>query len=1206
MPRKSARRKPRPRKRKKKSALVPALVLMSAAGAAVVAAGVLFSRDATPSPEDSGLGLPAPDVAEIGAGGDAEIVLKDKDDRDRTVAVIAFDSQTPVGQGRYDTVNPQAWVYLDDGSYLHVRADEGRFYAPDEQRPQSGVMRGNVVIRLFDPAPQRPADDAVAPIIARLDVLDFDTEYGAVTTNSPGLVITPEFEFAFNDLRLVMNQVQERIELLEVRQGGRITYTPLPSPTPTPDSAWRGGGRQDNRALAPAQMIATSLRQPAIPAAGSGSQTGSPSGAQPGAQPATPPTTPPPPTPVHYLAHFRDAVKITQDAVTATGDSLEVWARVVDNKLPEGAVVSPSVRTGDWSHGAIAASTPATQIRGALASMVVASSESRWPPRRMFNAAPASPIASPEPGTPALLGEVQIQPLDRVVESPAPESAPAPPDGGSEFRSRPARDVATNLPVTLAWSGPLTLRPLAAEPMELRRDHLVARLTGGEGGGVNLADGASGATGVCTRLDYAFTTRSLVLAGVGDTGVRLSAASRPDPLIPTAISREPERTADAPSGDTTLGDAPPGDNAPSGVLRAGRAEYSIATGIGRVPGPGTLEGQAFQRIGWNRQMDFVLRSEGDRVLSELEEVIFQGDVHGEDDTASFDADYARAEFVLTPDRRSAISAITLEDSVSLRGREDERVTADSARVEFAPDSTPEPQAHEPAERDLAPSPGSDPIPSFFKADGGVLAVRPGERLAASHVEATLGPGADGRPSLHTLSANGTVDLRARRDDIAITGDDLEVDLPSQRLWVRGVPGTLARVARGPTVITGLDVRLGGQPRSASIYGVGTFSHTAGGDADSGRPFATEANQGDTTTFDAAWSQTMTFDDRAGTLRCVGDVDATMKRGDARVDRLQAWTVEATFDPSSQPTPQANPGVTGALDLTATGTDLGTEPAADAGADPQPQPGAIVSADHEPPDEFLIAPVDEQDQNRRVLSVIATGSIIDSPDGESATIESRRYAPTAADGSRVLLQLHYLQGPRIIADNAAGTLDVPGAGKLMVVDRRTPDEQRPAVASPPASPPTSPDPSPFAGATARGDALFDWQGSLTAQRTDAGSSMTMTDRVRMTHRRNGDDLITSLDAPVLIARTGGAAQGQGERVQGVHAEGGVWVRSGDKEVTADIVDYDAETGILTAVASLGNQVRVMDGPNIWTASAIRWDMISGRIEIAAPGGVVAPR
>lgn len=1145
MARKSARsaRQSRAARRKRKSRAVPALILLTAAGSATVVGFVLFTRNSSSTnPDDPGIDLPVPDLREIGAGGVATITLKDKDDPNRVVASISFDSQTPIGQGRYDTVNPRAWVHMKDGSYLHIRADEGRFYAPDEQRPQSGVMRGNVVVRLFDPAPQRPADDAVAPIVARLNFLSFDTEYGALWTDEPLAITTPEIEFRANDLRLVINQVQERIELLEVRRGERLTYTPLPnspqqpiahaiaSPHPIPPLS---------TSTAPAVVVPIALSQPDTPTNAPAVQPTPPAPRDPASSP------PPPPDPVHYLAQFRENVRLTQDAVSATGDSLEVFARLIDNKLPDGAV-------GRLDDAATRSPSLPARLRGTLESVVTTALASQWPPRLRAGPSelqPSSPDSQPLEPAPTPPNEPQV----------APEGSTTP----FAPRTLAAPSLSSQAPITLEWKGPLTLRPLATEPAQLEHDHLAARLTGGEGGAVNLADAQSGASGVCASLDYAFTTRSLVLTGVGDSGVRLSAGG-------TRVE-DPARPDQPPSQD------------PGGTLRAGRAEYSLATGIGRVPGAGTLEGGPFQRIDWNQQMDFVLRSERGRVVSSLEEVMFRGDVRGEDESASFDAGFTRAEFVGGEGQPAQLSAIILDDQVTIRGRDEERVSATSVRVEFEPSAQPTPNPIASSAPDRSPS-NENPRPNWFEADGQVVAVRPAERLAARHVEATLSPGPDGRPTVQTLDASGLVDLRARREGLEVIGEELAADVPAQRLVVLGTPDRLARVTRGRTTISGLDVRLTGAPRSASVFGAGSFNHAA----DASLP--TESDSKDPIDFNASWTQVMKFDDAAGTLRCVGDVGATMRQGTARVDRLSAWTVEATIDPPAAANNAAPP--TGPTDPPLSSSPPGES---ESNGTEAPQGSPIASAEDELPADAIATPIDAPDDaNRRILTMVAIGSIHDSPDGEPATIESRRYGPPGADGTRVLQQLLYLEGARILADNAAGTLDVPGSGKLVVVDRRTPESERPAASTP------------LEGGTARGDALFNWEGSLHVERRQTDASMTMSDRVRMVHRRAGDDLTTLLDAPTLTARTGGASDSQLNRLRAVHAEGGVWVRSGTQEITADIVDYDADTGILTAFSRVGNPVRVADGPTVWNAGAVRWDMAAGRIEIVDPSGLVTPR
>lgn len=1082
---------------------MPALVLMSVAGTVGVAAWVVLSQRAGPDDgQDLGGGIPVPDVRQIGAGGAATIRITDRDEPDRTVAVISFDSQTPIGQGRYDTVQPRAWVHLADGGYVHVRADEGRFYAPDEQRPQSGVMRGNVVIKVFDATPQRPTEEAEAPVEVRLASLSFDTEYGGGWSDEPVSGRTPEGEFEVSDLRFVFNEVEGRIELLEVRRGGVLTHTPASNVLGAPASQGaRGSG-------GPARMVATRAASPRAQDAtsqGAGGAPGSARGSAPEAERDEEPV-------VYYAAQFRQQVVLTQGDASASGDLLEVWARV---------------RGGRLAHDPIDGGTPPTTpgsvsslVREAVASLAIGASERAWPPWR----ARAREQSAPRPGggVPIEAGASGAGPQDVDGAPNAAHPAPSLDLASDVPAGLPPDPLVSGEPVRLTWTGGLTLRPVSSEPAELRREHLMGRMTGGEGGGVSLRDAASGADGVCASLDYGLTTRSVVASGVGETGMRLSAG----------------------------GDEGATDGTERATLRAGRLEHSLDSGVGRVPGPGTLEGSGFQRVSWSRQLDFVLATSGARVVAAPREVIFQGDVRGEDEGSSFDAGFARIGFS-APDGagRPVVSSAFLDEAVTLRGGSEERVSASTVRVEFDESGR------------------GRPAPEWFEADGGVVATRPGERVAADHVEATLVRDESGGAEIRTLDATGSVDFSSRREDLAIVGDDLAVDVAAQRMRVLGTLERMASVSRGRTTVSGVDVRLGASPRAARVFGAGRFEHRSEGAADGA------GGTGPAVRFEASWTQAMHFDDPTGRLRSVGDVEATLREGEQRVDRLSAWTVEASIDPAEVATSGAGEPVASA--------DAGAPVA----ATQRGSPGAGLES-------VAGDPMAPAGGDRRLRTLEATGSSVESQTGERAQIESRRYGAPGADGVRALTQLMYLEGDRILVDNVGGTLDVPGAGKLLVVDRRTPDQERAVPASA------------MSGEGARGDALFEWSESLRVERDR--SQMTMRGGVSMVHRRAGDGLVTRLEAPVLTARAMGAEGNEPGRLRAVRAEGGAWVKSDQQEVVAEIIDYDADTGILTAHSPGGGSVRVMQGASVWTAAAVRWDLPAGRIEIVDPGSLVAPR
>jgi hypothetical protein len=250
-----------------------------------------------------------------------------------------------------------------------------------------------------------------------------------------------------------------------------------------------------------------------------------------------------------------------------------------------------------------------------------------------------------------------------------------------------------------------------------------------------------------------------------------------------------------------------------------------------------------------------------------------------------------------------------------------------------------------------------------------------------------------------------------------------------------------------------------------------------------------------------------------------------------------------------------------------------------------------------------------------VSARATGSILDRPEGTNARVESRKYASAvSAIGSDTPLppleQAVYLEGPSIAADNTSGTLDVPAAGRLLLRDAR----ERAEVAAA-ADKESSPD--------GRGDALFDWDGSMRYRR-DVGQ-IELTRNVRLTHRRLQDAMVTNLRCDRLIAGvnvpTPGTPSKKEEHPQltSVNATGSVYVSSGpaskagqtqppQRELSADMVDYDTIRAIVAARANPGAFISFIDTSrgSPLTASSIIWNLIDDRVTVDAPQPITAPR
>jgi hypothetical protein len=309
---------------------------------------------------------------------------------------------------------------------------------------------------------------------------------------------------------------------------------------------------------------------------------------------------------------------------------------------------------------------------------------------------------------------------------------------------------------------------------------------------------------------------------------------------------------------------------------------------------------------------------------------------------------------------------------------------------------------------------------------------------------------------------------------------------------------------------------------------------------------------------ANWTRSMWFDDAMGVIRCEGDAEAI-----------------------STPDPLTRERVAGqrlALQLTPGGGD-------ESGAG-----------------------------NRELASAEVIGA---DREGERALFESRRFAadPGTPEGRR-LEQLVYLEGARIDADNLGGTLDVPSAGRLLLVDHRA-DE-----GSSEPTPPPEGERTPGSG-MGRGSSLFAWRQSLAFDRTTG--LMNMIGGVEGTHRRLEDGDITAITCDRLTARTTpappgtGLAGGEGLTLLSAHAVGSVHLSTGPErppgepltalqELTADIVEYDAQRGIVEASATEGNIVTLIN-PGLavpTTARALWWDMVRGTIRITQPAPVVTPR
>lgn len=337
---------------------------------------------------------------------------------------LTYQGLDPEEDGVFLLTRPRAWIY-QPGRVIEVTADRGRLVWPSRgagggsEPPESGRLEGDVLVITRPHEPSEPVDPQPAPILTvRTQALSFHATLGELATDQPvqidgagGCLLGTALTMRFTSDR------SRPLSLLRIERGGSFI---------------------------------------ALPGAG---QEQAPSDARPGAG-DSPVQTDEQPRLDHYEARISGGAIVQTAGRRLEGEVVELWARLENGRLREGAVA-------------------------------------RFEP----NAADAD--AAPEPPSSA---------PDAIALRPA-SSAQGPGDGASVICGPPDPIV------TLAWSGAFEIRPLAEAPSELEQDDVYARAHSPSGGSVRTVDAATGASLRSLRLDYGATTRRLGILGLPPVGV---------------------------------------------------------------------------------------------------------------------------------------------------------------------------------------------------------------------------------------------------------------------------------------------------------------------------------------------------------------------------------------------------------------------------------------------------------------------------------------------------------------------------------------------------------------------------------------------------------------------------------------------------------------------------------------------------------------
>lgn len=1049
----------------------------------------------------------------IGKTGRALNELIDQKNPGRVKAHIGWKQLDPLPKGQYTIVEPRAWIYLEDGRTLELRAATGtiRFTADSKQkRPESGRFEQGVLIRVFA-AGVKPANVVAAEatqsieppttappvLLAFAESINFDTLTNDYSTTDRVMIGTEQVESELSGLHIVYNDVLGRPDLIETT-AGFMRFTQTAKKTDATETAKPGVASPADAASAVAPVGTGAAVAPAAPVPAKKIDL--------------------------YRIDFAEAINLSTRGQSIVSDKLFLWARLIDGKVPDGAL-------GNAQPAATSSQASAAQSVPARVEPATTNVSSLTKPSAGTET--ASNIASATSAKPSAVGP--------TVEDRLAALRAMPP--GSPASITPVKDD----DIMLSWSGPMSVFSLEAPPIELAKEDVVARFAAVGTTPVRLSDkrgedGAEGPYAECLTLVYGATTKNAVLGGPVPESVHL-------------VDPRNKRGA-----------------------TVNQFELNLATGVGHVPGPGTLsaardaksapsepasdstQGDAAapeRRLSWTESADFEFdaggKTPGEAGIKSLRAASFTGSVAASDGRASIAGDFLRAWFTPTAHRDTTFSRVVVEGTAvgetwSASSKDEfKRLSADRFDVAFKP----------------APD-GKDSDPSMLTATGNVKGEQREYKAAVdtTQTKTTTGTSAPDAPThqttIHTTTltsdfleaslvtrregekkrtdvseayAKGKAHFE-RSDGIIADADELRAQLDQK---TADLAGDKVVLSRGGSSISGTAMHLDGKENSLLVRSGGAIQHDQPTKTDaakslvdgSSQPRKDERKDKTIGHVHITWTSSMSYNDTTGIGTCDGDAVVTQDQ-----DALHRSSVRAEK------------------------VALYMQPAADR------KPGEAKSGD----------PLASGPVEARLLRAEATGAG-ESPDLR-AKIESREYvADAAAAGGRKLERLTYIEGVRVIADEEHGVFEVPTAGKALVLDHRVPEVVRISTPTSQSNIPIIPSNNP------RGTTLFVWTGWMKLNR--AASIVEMQNGIELTHKPLDEN-----QQPIRLTAShveghlkpkdpaAGALPGLGglEREQLVKAiaTGSVVVETvtQDMRLSAGQIEYDAETQVLTASSPPG--------------------------------------
>jgi lipopolysaccharide export system protein LptA len=1102
--------------------------------------------------------------------------------------LLTWDRMDPLPRGRSEVVRPVAIVFFSERRVLRITADEGTFLAPGNE-PQLGVFRGDVQLTLFDAPAGEQVDLGSPRHVASRVYLDqptrFDLQIGQISSPGPVHLTGPEVDFYGSGLTMSFNRLQDRIEQMTIERGRWLRFS---MGSVDGDEAVGGDAVDPTESGEPdaAEQPGAVALDDAEPADGPGADQPRP-GALVDAAPETLAQ------PQYYVVRFEQEVRVRPADGTSwmMGDALEV-AFALDgggddepsaDARATSAPVAPVAQAGGQSSRRVG-DARGLRLGGSLAL------PKRVPTRNSKQAtAPAAvPLAEPAPAA------AMTQPRD-------------------------PRSLMTNRPddLIISWTGPMTLRPLAARPPEMAGpDDLRVAMTGRPvHAGTREGDRLTGS-----------------MAQYLQSASRVSAQGSPAaPLRVTSPTR--------------------------GVLTGTQLQLDASAASGYVIGPGELrlvDAPAADRrrlgdvqpdltLGWTQRLDLGFYTSGDArtdsaaALQGLQSASFRGEVEARNERFTLDADRLDLTFD-PPDAAEPPDAPEADDAVAAGDASDDAtVGGDPRRIEafgqVAVQTLGDPRGQDVAidtqflrlELDHADDGRLYPssllalrdvharradfdlwsqrldlamLPADPEADPAELTPLPLavddlpdaapdaatvdlQRWRASRlVEAPLGvpAAADEQPADDDDLADVTVASLVAQTQVRVVLHDRQVEARATQLVADAQADRLTLLG-SPAVLSQPDAELRGEhllldqtSRTVDALGSGTLLLGVASEAEAGEPNADDEEPADEgTDLRVTWNQRMALNDAGGTADFYGDVSATTD-APGEATHLDADSLHLRFLPPAPPEEQAGDAE------------------------------AVGNADDADGDDPLSG-----GDGRRLREATAVGS--------PATLNARTFEP---GGDRPLTRLRLI-GDRIVFENldeAGEPLEqvrVPVPGRMLIEDYRPLPDGEPA-------PSGDDDGIAFSG---RGATLFLWQDRFVLDAQD--NDFQLDGDVQMVHRpidpaapttpSDDPEQVVQLDAQRLVAdlhETGGLSVWLGDdppaaRLRQIIADRDVRIIQAQRTVRTDRMRYLETEQMVTLQADEGqlSTVRQQGQSTDLRARVLRWDLTRDRFEALDPSGGAIP-